>query len=67
MDKKARSLKPIPVAAISPQCNKCRHLIARRGACQAFPKGIPDEILFNRADHRKPYPGDRGIRFEEKD
>ncbi len=47
------------------QCMCCRH--ARQGAfCDAFPEQIPDDILMNRADHRLPYPGDHGIRFEER-
>jgi hypothetical protein len=34
--------------------------------CDAFPAGIPHEILFSQADHRKPYPDDLGIQFEPK-
>jgi hypothetical protein len=32
--------------------------------CSAFPEEIPREIAGNKHDHRKPFPGDRGIRFE---
>ncbi|MGB9866725.1 MAG: hypothetical protein ACPLPR_02300 [Bacillota bacterium] len=38
-----------------------------REPCDAFPQGIPDDIFFEYFDHRKPYPGDGGIRFEPKD
>jgi hypothetical protein len=50
---------------IQPQCFNCRHLA--EGApmhCSAFPNGIPMEILLNQVDHKKPYEGDNGIRFE---
>jgi len=44
----------------------CAH--RKKGAdklsCAAFPEGIPEDIYMNRADHRKPYPGDGGITFE---
>lgn len=39
--------------------------------CEAFPEGIPDDILFGGFDHRNPHVGDHGIRFlldpEEQD
>ena len=34
--------------------------------CDAFPDGIPDEIITNRTDHRQPYQGDGGMRFVPK-
>lgn len=33
-------------------------------ACAAFPGGIPEEISIGGFDHRRPYPGDGGQRFE---
>tara|TARA_R100000049_G_C1921140_1_gene66390 strand:- start:28 stop:186 length:159 start_codon:yes stop_codon:yes gene_type:complete len=32
--------------------------------CDAFPKGIPEEIGSGEHDHTKPFKGDNGIRFE---
>lgn len=60
-------------AIVRPQCLDCRHF--RRPpaggpgdvACDAFPAGIPREILLARHDHRRAFPGDRGIRFEPKE
>ena len=59
---------PIP-AIRHPQCNKCKHLRRenRKAVCKAFPNGIPREIFLNEVDHKKPYKGDNGVRFEPKD
>ena len=47
------------------QCALCRHKRISGAICAAFPRGIPDAILTGDHDHRKPYPGDSGIHFEE--
>jgi hypothetical protein len=61
------------------QCMRCKHntwkLVPRPGqspmeeadplhTCDAFPGGIPDAITINQSDHRRPFPGDNGIRWE---
>ncbi len=52
-----------------PACMDCKHFFKQKGpfSCKAFPKGIPDEILKGGFNHKKPFPGDNGIRFEKKD
>ena len=45
-----------------PQCTGCRRY-HDDGTCDAFPDGIPHEIVTGLWDHRKPFPGDRGLRF----
>lgn len=48
---------------MSVQCASCTHLqLALK--CKAFPKGIPEAVLNGKYDHRKPYKGDHGVRFE---
>ena len=45
------------------QCGTC---LRYRGAlkCDAFPRGIPEDILTGKADHTKPYKGDGDKRFK---
>jgi hypothetical protein len=51
-----------------PQCSACLHLaVDPEQTCAAFPDGIPDEIWWNRADHREPFEGDGGIRWTPLD
>jgi hypothetical protein len=55
-------------------CGFCKHLHRDLNTCDAFPDGIPIEIQQSNVktgkmpfDHRKPYPGDNGVRFEIRD
>lgn len=49
---------------ISVVCHTCTNLIdGYLRKCKAFEK-IPDEIWEGKNNHRKPYKGDNGIRFE---
>jgi hypothetical protein len=47
-------------------CLECGHLIDLvESTCEAFPAGIPLDILQDRLRHDQPFPGDHGIRFEK--
>lgn len=50
------------------QCCYCKHLTPSNwtAGCKAFPGGIPDEVLTNSLDHRRPVEGDDGVRFEPR-
>lgn len=49
-----------------PLCLFCGHLFQQEGAlcCAAFPEGVPLQIAHNRANHRHPFKGDSGLRFQ---
>ena len=51
---------------IARQCSECKHYLIGTGFCKAFQddEGIPDEVFSGKHDHTKPFPGDRGIRYE---
>jgi len=51
------------------QCFSCKYYL-KYNICIAFPEGIPDEILANDFDHKKPYfkngkRGDNNILYEK--
>lgn len=53
----------------SPICLDCEYydqLEIRLNTCKAFSQGIPEAIITGEHDHRKPFKGDKGIRFAKK-
>ena len=54
---------------LPPKCLDCKYFneewVTPR-TCEAFHKGIPDEIYFEGFDHTKAFKGDKGIRFEHR-
>ena len=60
-------LDDAPPSTYACLCGACRHRFPDRDGCTAFPGGIPDDIDELGFDHRRPYPGDGGIRFEPVD
>lgn len=55
------------VTSLDPSmCLACARL-REAGTCQAFPDGIPDEILRRGFDHRNAFPRDNGLRFVQAD
>lgn len=48
------------------QCVGCQHYLGDRH-CKAYPfdgPEIPEAIVLGEHDHRKPFKGDKGIRWE---
>jgi len=37
-----------------------------RFKCAAFPKGIPEVIMYNEFDHHQPFPGDHGMQYQPR-
>jgi hypothetical protein len=50
-----------------PLCLACTRLREGEFACDAYPAGIPHEILDGMHDHRKPFPGDNKKLFDQLD
>lgn len=50
------------------QCLLCIHYAGGPfgAVCKAFPSALPVEILGNEFDHRRPFVGDDGVRFEPR-
>lgn len=53
-----------PLQNQAKQCNSCAERTLFTDKCTAFPEGIPQAILQGDFDHRKPYPGDNGVRWK---
>ena len=49
-------------------CEECARLQSLEGRtkCEAFPGGIPDEILTGQHDHTTKFRGDHGLRFKPR-
>lgn len=49
---------------VDPICMLCARTIGWPGMeCDAYPEGIPQEILNGEVDHTKPYKDDDGLTF----
>lgn len=47
-------------------CSTCQRLHRHNlngETCEAFPRGIPREIVDGKHQHRAPFPGDRGLQY----
>ena len=51
------------MVAYSVQCLTCSNYTLSN-TCLAYPEGIPIEIMTGEVDHKQPYAGDNGIRWE---
>ena len=57
-------LTPVPSLMPIPSKN-CTRKHTTGATCDAFPGGIPNEILHNDVSHRLPFPGDGGLVFDQ--
>jgi hypothetical protein len=56
---------------LTPMCYSCVHFQSPQPdgslPCEAFPYGIPSDILEGQTDHRQSVEGDDGIVFEQRE
>ncbi|MGD0998812.1 MAG: hypothetical protein ABR941_10925 [Thermoleophilia bacterium] len=52
--------------AMSPACNTCSHVFMDYASCEAFPNGIPLDIIKGRFRHLTPHAGDHVITYEHE-
>lgn len=45
-------------------CYSCTHVLCGEVECEAFPDGIPEEVLQCRNRHLEPIPGGHGLRYQ---
>lgn len=46
-------------------CDRCKHFAGGQ-LCEAFPDGIPLDVLNGSNDHASQIEGDNGIQFEQE-
>ena len=49
------------------QCMDCQNYIGKENekfCCKAFPKGIPEDVLWNKINHEDYIDGDNGYKLE---
>jgi hypothetical protein len=61
--KDIEKVEPRYVGAAVNLCFFCKHHRPEAGGCDAYPDGIPQEILWMNVDHRVPYVNDQGRQF----
>lgn len=56
------------MTTVFPQCLVCTHFHSGGSyTCDAFPAGIPEPILLNDQDHRKPIEDDNDIQWAPRE